>query len=222
MSPCRSAGRAIMPLFMTSGWGLVSLEESPAHWGRDETETDQEHHGPGSLPGAAASDDLRDDAFGQAFTFCLDDLGIAHSTVMHPPLFTVEESRRLRGEIPGAHTKNLFVRAKKGEMWLVVALEDRPVDLRALAERLGHKRFSFGSPERLMKYLGVIPGAVTPFGVINDHSGAVRVALDTGLRGHAVWTGHRRDYGMTTTLSGDGMVQFLEAVDHPPTWVEIG
>jgi Ala-tRNA(Pro) deacylase len=149
----------------------------------------------------------------------LEELGIESSTVTHRPVFTVEEARAHRGELPGAHTKNLFVRDKKGVMWLVVALEDREVDLTELARALGHKRFSFGSAERLMKFLGVIPGAVTPFGVINDHGGAVQVALDTGLNIADLWSFHPLDNGMTTTLRGEDMVRFLEAVGHPPRWV---
>jgi len=152
----------------------------------------------------------------------LVDLGIEAETVSHEPVFTVEEAKMHRGELPGAHTKNLFVRDKKGVMWLIVAIESQPVDLKALAEALGHKRFSFGSRERLMKYLGVIPGAVTPFGVLNDHLGAVRVALDESLGAYEVWNFHPLDNGMTTTLRGEDMVRFLEAVQHPPHWVKLG
>ena len=152
----------------------------------------------------------------------LEELGIAARTFSHPAVFTVEEAKALRGDLAGAHTKNLFVRDKKGRMWLVVSLEDRVVDLRAIAGALGHKRFSFGSPERLMRYLGVIAGAGTPFGVFNDRGGAVRVALDTGLRDFDEWNFHPLDNGMTTTLSGDEMVRFLESVDHEPTWIDIG
>lgn len=151
----------------------------------------------------------------------LADLGIEAPTFEHPPVFTVEEAKALRGELEGAHTKNLFVRDKKGVMWLIVALEDRVVDLRSLAVKLGHKRFSFGSPQRLMLYLGAIPGAVTPFGVFNDVTGAVRVALDEGLRDHELWNFHPLDNGMTTTIRADDMVRFLESVDHPPRWVDI-
>jgi len=152
----------------------------------------------------------------------LDELGIRCHTFSHPPVFTVEEAKAHRGQLEGAHTKNLFVRDKKGHMWLVVALEDRQVDLRAIATALGHKRFSFGSEERLMRYLGVIPGAVTPFGVVNDRGGAVRVALDSGLLTHELWNFHPLDNAMTTTLTPSDMIRFLEAVDHAPTWLDMG
>jgi len=151
----------------------------------------------------------------------LRDLGIEASTADHPPVFTVEEAKALRGELEGAHTKNLFVRDKKGVMWLVVALEDSRVDLKELAGTLGLKRISFGSADRLMKYLGVIPGAVTPFGVINDHGGVVSVALDRRMQDHDIWNFHPVDNAKTTTLRGEDMVRFLEAVDHAPTWVDL-
>src|ERR1700731_4176768 len=87
----------------------------------------------------------------------LAELGIACRTVSHPPVFTVEEAKALRGELPGGHVKNLFLRDKKGAMWLVVAEEDRCIDLKALGEKIGAGRVSFGSADRLMQYLGVLP-----------------------------------------------------------------
>ena len=150
----------------------------------------------------------------------LERLGISSETAEHPAVYTVEEAKALRGELPGAHTKNLFVRDKKGVMWLVVVLESRPVDLRATAEALGHKRFSFGSPKRLMHYLGVRPGSVTPLALINDRGGAVRVALDVGLRDAAPWNFHPLTNTMTTTLMPADMLRFLDSVDHEPVWVD--
>jgi len=152
----------------------------------------------------------------------LVDLGIEATTVTHRPVFTVEEAKEHRGDLPGAHTKNLFLRDRKGVMWLAVVLESRPVDLDALAASLGHKRFSFGSEERLMRYLGVIKGAVTPFAVVNDHAAAVRVALDASLLGYELWNFHPLVNSMTTTIRAADMVRFLEAVGHPPTWVDFG
>src|SRR5947208_6116333 len=111
----------------------------------------------------------------------LDQLGIAYRTVEHPPVFTVEEAKALRGNLPGHHIKNLFLRNKKEEMWLVVALEDRTIDLKRLGEVLGAGRLSFGSPERLRTYLGVEPGSVTPFAVINDTAHRVSLVLDRAL-----------------------------------------
>src|SRR5215216_573929 len=111
----------------------------------------------------------------------LDSLGIAHNSVEHPPVFTVEEAQALRGELPGAHIKNLFLRNKKEEMWLVVALEDRAIDLKRLGEVLGAGRLSFGSADRLKRYLGVEPGSVTPLSLANEEARAVRLVLDRGM-----------------------------------------
>src|SRR3569833_125388 len=108
----------------------------------------------------------------------LDALGLAHRTVEHPPVFTVEQAREHRGVLPGHHIKNLFLRNKKGAMWLVVAEEDRAIDLKALGEAIGAGRVSFGSPERLMEHLGVIPGAVTPLALVNDREGLVQPVID--------------------------------------------
>src|SRR5215475_1309106 len=111
----------------------------------------------------------------------LAQLGIAQRTVEHPPVFTVEEAKALRGDLAGHHVKNLFLRNKKEEMWLVVALEDRAIDLKRLGEVLAAGRLSFGSPERLKRHLGVEPGSVTPLALINDNVHAVRLALDRAL-----------------------------------------
>lgn len=150
----------------------------------------------------------------------LEALGIAHETIEHAPVFTVEESKRMRGALDGAHVKNLFLRNKKGAMWLVTCLEDRRVDLKWLAETLGAGRFSFASPERLMKYLGVIPGAVTTFAAIHDVTGAVRVALDRGLLEASRVNLHPLTNAMTTTIRAQDLPRFLDAVAHPPKLIE--
>ena len=146
----------------------------------------------------------------ELFAF-LDRLGIAHSTVSHPPLFTVEESRALRGKIPGGHTKNLFLKAKTGALFLVVALEDAQIDLKRLHQRLDTGRFSFGSAELLRAKLGVEPGAVTPFAVINDSDRAVSVVLDATMMQHTQLNYHPLDNTRTTTIARDDLVRFLEA-----------
>ena len=146
----------------------------------------------------------------------LEGLGIETSTVEHPAVFTVEEARRLRGELPGAHSKSLFLRNKKGRMWLVVALEDRPIDLKELGERLGAGRLSFGSPERLMRYLGVIPGAVTPFGAINDQDHVVQIVLDRQLLENEPLNFHPLDNTKTTAISAESLLRFLDASGHRP------
>ena len=150
----------------------------------------------------------------------LGELGIETTTVTHPAVFTVEEAKQLRGELPGGHCKSLFLRNKKGKMWLVVTLEDRQIDLKALGDQLGAGRLSFGSPDRLMRYLGVIPGAVTPFGTINDRNGEVRIALDAELMESTLLNFHPLDNTQTTAISPYGLVQFLAATDHAPELIE--
>jgi Ala-tRNA(Pro) deacylase len=147
----------------------------------------------------------------------LDRHGIAHKTVTHPPLFTVEQSRAMRGKVPGGHTKNLFLRDKKGVLYLMVALEDAVIDLKGLHRRLGASgRFSFGSADLLRAVLGVEPGAVTPFAAINDVERQVTVVLDAAMMRHEVLNYHPLDNTMTTTIDGADLVKFLEATGHPP------
>jgi Ala-tRNA(Pro) deacylase len=151
----------------------------------------------------------------------LSGLGIAVTTVEHPPVFTVEEARRHRGGLTGTFTKNLFLRDKKGAMWLVVCLEDRAVDLRVLAERIGAKHLSFGSPERLMRHLGVIPGAVSPFAVINDTDRLVRVVLDRAVLTQDPINLHPLDNAKTTAIAAADLLRFLEAEGHPPQLLDL-
>jgi len=152
----------------------------------------------------------------QLFAY-LDRLGIAHKTVTHPAVFSVEEARNLRGKIEGGHTKNLFLRDKKGASFLVVAQEDAVIELRSLHRVLGASgRFSFGSPELMRELLGVEPGSVTPFAVINDTAGRVSVVLDAAMMGHAVLNFHPLVNTGTTTIAREGLVKFLEATGHRP------
>jgi Ala-tRNA(Pro) deacylase len=146
-----------------------------------------------------------------------DRLGIAHPTVSHPPLFTVEQSRGLRGTIAGGHTKNLFLRDKKGALFLVTALEDAAIELKSLHRRLGATgRFSFGASDQMMETLGVIPGAVTPFGVLNDTAHRVTVVLDAALMARAIINAHPLVNTMTTSIAREDLVKFLESTGHPP------
>jgi len=152
----------------------------------------------------------------------LDRFGIAHPTVTHPPLFTVGQSQGLRGQIPGGHTKNLFLRDKKGALYLVTAEEDAAIELKSLHRRLGASgRFSFGSADLLMETLGVVPGAVTPLAAINDSAGRVTVVLDAALMEHAVINCHPLANTMTTSLARDDLVRFLQETGHPPRIVAV-
>jgi len=152
----------------------------------------------------------------ELFAF-LDRLDIPHSTVCHPALFTVEHSRALRGTIPGGHTKNLFLKDKRGAFFLVVALEDAEIELKSLHRRLGAGgRFSFGSTDALRELLGVEPGSVTPFAAFNDVAGKVAVVLDSAMLAHEVLNYHPLVNTMTTSISRGGLVKFLKACGHEP------
>jgi Ala-tRNA(Pro) deacylase len=147
----------------------------------------------------------------------LDRLGIAHQTVTHAPAFTVEEARALHGRVAGGYTKNLFLKDKKGVLFLVVALEDAEIELKSLHRRLGASgRFSFGSAELLRATLGVEPGAVTPFAVLNDTQAQVNVVLDAAMMRHDILNYHPLRNTMTTTIARDDLVVFLTATGHPP------
>jgi Ala-tRNA(Pro) deacylase len=147
-------------------------------------------------------------------------LGIAQHTVEHPPVFTVEEAKALRGNLPGHHIKNLFLRNKKEEMWLVVALEDRAIDIKRLGEALGAGRLSFGSPDRLRRHLGVEPGSVTPFALVNDETRVVRLALDRGLAEGGPINAHPLVNTMTTAIEIADLLRLFEATGHAPRWLD--
>jgi len=150
----------------------------------------------------------------------LDALGLSHRTVAHAPVFTVEEAKAHRGDLPGHHIKNLFLRNKKEAMWLVVALEDRAIDLRRLGEVLEAGRLSFGSPERLRRTLGVEPGSVTPFAVVNDTAHQVSLVLDRGLLDGGPINAHPLVNTMTTAIAWPDLERFFEATGHTPRWLD--
>jgi Ala-tRNA(Pro) deacylase len=142
--------------------------------------------------------------------------GIATATVEHPPLFTVEESQSLRGEIAGGHTKNLFLKDKKDQIFLVVAEEDAAIDMKTLHKRIDSARLSFGKPELLAELLGVVPGSVTPFGIINDTSTRVTVILDSALLRHEKLNFHPLENTATTTIAREDFLAFLRHTGHEP------
>lgn len=146
----------------------------------------------------------------------LAELDIQCTTTSHPAVFTVEEAKKYRGKILGLHMKNLFLRNKKGQMWLVVCLEDQRVDLKALGRTIGAGNLSFGSPERLMTYLGLTPGSVSPFGVINDTESRVRMIVDQDILDQGPLNFHPLVNTMTTTIKAGDFMRFLEAMHHPP------
>ncbi len=157
----------------------------------------------------------------QLFAF-LDSLGIAHRTIEHPPLFTVEQSKALRGEIPGGHTKNLFLKDKKDAFFLVVAIESAVIDLKGLHRVLGASgRLSFGSADLMRELLGVEPGSVTPFGVINDKGHRVTVVLDQPMLAHETLNYHPLVNTRTTAIARDDLLKFLHATGHEPRILQV-
>jgi Ala-tRNA(Pro) deacylase len=148
----------------------------------------------------------------------LDRQEIRHQTVDHAPVFTVEEAQALRGLLPGAHTKNLFLRDNKKTYFLVTVEEERPVDLKQLRTMIGAKGgLSFGSPEALFDCLGVRPGSVTPLAAVNDEGSRVKVFLDAALLDASVVNCHPLVNTQTTALAPADLLRFLRVVGHEPT-----
>ncbi len=158
----------------------------------------------------------RDPATQDELFALLDDLGIETTTHRHQPVFTVEESRDLRGVLPGVHCKSLFMKDKKSVLWLVVALEDRKLDLKALGGIIGSARLSFASPDRLMEYLGVTPGSVTPFALINDRERQIRVVLDSDIIAADIANFHPLSNDATTAIQPGDLMRFIVQCGHEP------
>jgi Ala-tRNA(Pro) deacylase len=148
----------------------------------------------------------------------LDELGIAHRTVDHPPVFTVEEGRDIKKTMPGGHSKNLFVKDKKGTLTLVTALAQTQVDLKGLGKHIGAKgRLSFGKPELMQEVINITPGSVTPFAVMHDREKRLdHVILDKALFDHdPVWF-HPLENNGSTAIRADDLVTFIKACGHEP------
>ncbi|MDV7339745.1 prolyl-tRNA synthetase associated domain-containing protein [Terasakiella sp. A23] len=144
----------------------------------------------------------------------LDELGISAKTHTHPALFTVEDSKALRGDLPGQHCKNLFLKDKKKALWLIVAAEDTPINLKELKGKIGSHHLSFAKPDLLMEVLGVAPGSVTPFALINDSQQQVNVILDSHMMEAELVNYHPLSNEMTTALTPDGLREFIKACGH--------
>jgi len=158
----------------------------------------------------------RDDLFAR-----LQGLGITTTTREHPPVFTVEEARALRGVIPGGHCKNLFLRDRDGKLWLVVALEDAMIDLKAFPGRTGSGRISFGKADTLREVLGVDPGSVTPFALINDAGTRVNVVLDETMMREPLLNYHPLENTATTTIAAPDLLRFIRSCGHDPRIVAV-
>jgi Ala-tRNA(Pro) deacylase len=143
-------------------------------------------------------------------------LGIAYAVEEHRAVFTVDESRDVNANIPGTHTKNLFLKDNGGQFWLVTVPGEIRVDLKALPDTIGSKRLSFGKADDLLRLLGLTPGSVTPLGAMNDDGGEVRVVLDRELAEAAtVWVHPLRNTA-SLGLSGSDLVRALDSWQHNP------
>lgn len=157
----------------------------------------------------------------QLFAY-LDGLNIATVTYEHAAVFTVEESIEVEHAIAGGHTKNLFLKDAKGALFLVIAESRAAVDLRALARRLGAGRFSFGRADLLSEVLGVTPGSVTAFALVNDVEGRVTAVIDATLLRHDAINCHPLENTATTSIARDDLLRFIRATGHEPIVVSLG
>lgn len=161
--------------------------------------------------GEAMSPATEDDLFAR-----FDALGIKHTTIRHRPVFTVEEGADLKAQMPGGHSKNLFLKDKKGALFLLCALGETVIDLNAVSKLLGAGRFSFGSAERLKAHLGVEPGSVTIFALINDPERRVTLVLDEALLAHDPVNFHPLKNDATTAISPADLLKFIDALGRDP------
>jgi Ala-tRNA(Pro) deacylase len=150
----------------------------------------------------------------------LDAHGVAHRTLEHEAVFRVEEGLEIKAALPGGHTKNLFLKDGKGQIWLICALGETQIDLKRLPAVIGAARLSFGSAELLHEVLGVRPGSVSLFCLINDRERRVRLVLDAALLRAEPVNFHPLTNTATTAISQDGLKRFLEALDIAPTVVD--
>ena len=150
-----------------------------------------------------------------------EKLGISVKTQEHAPVFTVEEAKKIHDGIAGGHCKNLFCKDEKGVLWLIVALEDSVINLKTAPSKIGSRRLTFGKPDLLMEVLGVEPGSVTPFGLINDTPPRSNVILDQQMMAHERLNFHPLQNNATTTIASADLVTFIRACGHQPRIVAV-
>ena len=151
----------------------------------------------------------------------LAELGIESETHSHAPVYTVEESRQLRGALPRAHCKTLYFKDKKGALWLCVVEEARRMNIRGLSDLIGSARLSFAQPDRVKSDLGVEPGAVTPFALINDTACHIKVILDADVMAAEVAHFHPLVNDRTTAIAPDDLLKLLRAGGHDPRILDL-
>jgi len=146
----------------------------------------------------------------------LEAIDVAYMSHSHRPVFTVEEARALRGSLPGQHCKCLFLIDRKGALFLAVMREEIAADLKWLSDALGAGRFSFGKPELMREVLGVQPGAVTPFALMNDRAHRVTPVLDAAMLDASLVNYHPLRNDRTTAIPPEGLLRFIAACGHAP------
>ncbi len=152
----------------------------------------------------------------------LTEMSVPHKVYEHAAVFTVAEANEVSDKFPGTHTRNLFLRDKKERMFLVTLRHETPIDLKKLSDFLGVSRLSFGSPERLWTYLGVTPGSVTPFAILNDAEKKVKLVLEQGMMQTDIINVHPLINTMTVGISAQGMMQVFENFGVEPLVVDLG
>jgi Ala-tRNA(Pro) deacylase len=153
---------------------------------------------------------------------CLDSLGIAHSTIEHAPVFTVDDGRDWKHEIPGLHCKNLFMKDAKGRIALAVLPGDKRANIKGIEKQAGLARLSFGKPDLLMEVLGVTPGSVTPFALINDVARRVTVILDADMMAADLVNYHPLRNDASTTIRAEDLLKFVKALGYAPLVFDCG
>ena len=157
----------------------------------------------------------------EALLKILTDIGLNYQIHHHAPIFTVQEGLHLKAEIPGVHCRNLFLKDKKDRMFLVVAANETLIDLKKLPSLIGSDRLSFGSPDRLMTYLGITPGSVCPFTAINDKNHKVTIILDGSMMAADLVCYHPLDNAMTIALTPADLLKFFEYTGHQPNILDL-
>jgi len=152
----------------------------------------------------------------------LEKLGIAYVKHEHPPVYTVDQAEQYWEDIEGTHCKNIFLRNKKGKRhYLVILLASKKADLNALERQLGEDKLSFASPERLMRYLGLEPGSVSPFGLINDSKKEVQVIIDRDLRRAEIVNFHPNINTATVGIDFTDFEKFLAWCGNPVRYIKL-
>lgn len=150
-----------------------------------------------------------------------NQLGISSKTFEHEPLFTVEQADKVAHSIPGTHIKNLFLKDDNGQFWLLVAEAHAKIELKKVMQLLKAPKLRFADAPLLMQYLGVLPGSVTPFGLINDRNHSVKVILDHSLLAATIINAHPLENSATTSISLEDFKKFLKATGHHPIIIDL-